>query len=390
MDLTITDDMAQRGAAARHFAKDHLNAGLAERDRRGTLEAAEWRSLWSAAADHGLLRLGLDTAHGGDGTDLMTATHVLHEVGHWCRDTGVLLALNATLWTVLRPLVEFGTEAQQARYLPRLLAGDWIGADAVTELASGSDAMALQTEAVRDGDSYVLNGQKAFIGMAPCCDLALVFARTNPAAGAWGVSAFLVETSLPGVTRGPEIEKLGLRTIPTGFLGFADVRLPDSARLGPEGAGASIFARSSEWERQMVLCAHVGAMKRQLEACVAFSQQRSVFGQPIARHQSVSNRLADMRVRYETCHLMQRRAAWQMQTGTGDAAAAAITKLHISEALLASSLDAVRTMGGQGFLWEAEAARDLRDAVGGVLYGGTSDIQRNIIAQFLPGWAAKS
>ena len=131
----------------------------------------------------------------------------------------------------------------------------------------------------------------------------------------------------------------------------------------------------------MIFASHVGAMKRQLSDCIAYANERVVFGEPIARHQSVANRLVDMRLRYQTSLLMQKRAAWQMQTGSGTAAEAALTKLHISEAILASSLDAVRTMGGAGCLWDADAARDLRDAVGGVIYGGTSDIQRNIVAQ---------
>lgn len=381
MDFTVTDEMRAAGEAARDWGAS-LDTDLDARDRRGSYDDAEWRRRWRALADHGLLRIGLPSDLGGDGTSIMNAAHVLHEFGLGCRDNGLLLALNAQLWTVIRPIAEFGDEAQKAAFLPRILSGEWIGADAVTELASGSDAMALATSATRDGDGYRLNGRKAFIGMAPACDAALVFARTNPDAGVWGVSAFLVDTSSPGVTRGPEVEKAGLRTIPTGFLSFEDLRVPETARLGPEGAGSSIFARSSEWERQMIFASHVGAMKRQLADCIAYANERSVFGTPIARNQSVSNRLVDMRTRYETSLLMQRRAAWQMQTATGTAADASLTKLHISEAILASSLDAVRTMGGAGCLWDADAARDLRDAVGGVIYGGTSDIQRNIVAQY--------
>ncbi|MBF9030981.1 acyl-CoA dehydrogenase [Rhodobacterales bacterium HKCCE3408] len=381
MDFTLTDSMIAAGKSARDFAEARLNRDLDARDRRGTYDAGEWRSRWTDLADQGLLRLGLAEDLGGDGQDLMTAAHVLHEIGVACRDNGLLLALNAQIWTIIRPIAEFGSDAQKYRYLPRILSGEWIGADAVTELASGSDAMALRTSAVRDGSDYVIDGEKAFIGMAPACDFALVFARTNPDAGSWGVSAFLMDMSEPGVRRGAEIDKSGLRTIPTGFLSFDGVRLPESARLGPEGAGSSIFARSSEWERQMIFASNVGAMKRQLSDCIAYANERSVFGRPIAQNQSVANRLADMRLRYETSLLMQRRAAWQMQTGTGTGAEAALTKLHISEAILASSLDAVRTMGGAGCLWDADAARDLRDAVGGVIYGGTSDIQRNIIAQ---------
>ncbi len=379
--FALTDEQRHLGEAARAFAEAELNADLVERDRRGTHVPAEWRRLWKACADHGLLGLAIPKADGGAGHDIVTTVHVLHEVGHGCRDNGLTLALNAQVWTVLMPILEFGTAAQKARYLAPVMAGDWIGADAVTEPSSGSDAMAMETRAERDGDHYVLNGRKALIGMAPDCDFALVFAKTAPDAGAWGVSAFLVDAGTPGFQRGPEVEKTGLRTIPTGFLGFADCRVPASARLGREGAGSAIFARSAEWERQLIFASHVGRMRRQLDDCIAFARERRAFGKPIDQHQSVANRLADMRVRHEAARQMLMRAAWQMQGGTSDTLQAAVTKLFISEAFLASSTDAVRIMGGQGCLFEADVARDQRDALAGVIYGGTSDIQRHIIAQ---------
>jgi alkylation response protein AidB-like acyl-CoA dehydrogenase len=382
MDFCISDAQNRLAAEAQAFGETVLNQNLEARDARGSYDDAEWRAIWKDCADFGLFGLTVPRDMGGAGHDVVTAAAIMHGLGYGCRDNGLMLAINAQLWTVVMPILEFGTPEQKARYLGPILRGDWIGADAVTEAASGSDAMTVATVALKGDGGYVLNGEKTLVGQAPGCDFAIVFAATDPTAGPWGVSAFLVDASVPGFQPGPEVQKSGLRTIATGALRFSDCTVPEWARLGPEGAGSAIFARSGEWERQMIFCGQVGRMKRQLDDCIAFARSRKASGKPIEQNQSVANRLADMRLRYETAWLMQMRAAWQMDAGASDAMQAAITKLHISEAFLASSLDAVRTFGGQGFMFDTDMARDLRDAMGGVIYGGTSDIQRNIIAQY--------
>lgn len=382
MDFRLSDAQVDLAAGARKFAEAALNRDLERRDARGSYDDAEWRSIWKDCAEFGLLGLCVPREFGGSGHDAVTAAAILHAVGYGCRDNGLTLAINAELWTIIMPILEFGTPEQKARYIGPLIRGDWIGADAVTEQKSGSNAMSPATTAVKEGRGYILNGEKSLIGQAPGCDFALVFAATDPGAGSWGVSAFLVDAMADGFHRGPEVQKSGLRTIATGSLRFSDCFVPEAARLGPEGAGSAIFGRSSEWERQMIFCSHVGRMGRQLDDCVDFARTRTVFGKPIEENQSVAERLATMRLRYETAWLMQMRAAWQMDSGESDPMRAALTKLHISEAFLASSLDAVRTLGGQGFGFDADVARDLRDATGGVIYGGTSDIQRSIIAQY--------
>ena len=176
---------------------------------------------------------------------------------------------------------------------------------------------------------------------------------------------------------------MGTRTLPIGDLVFEDCFVPESSLLGRKGAGSAIFNRSLEWERRFVYSSHVGAMRRQLDQSVSFAKERDVFGGAIEGYQSVSNRLADMKTRYETSRLLLRKAAWEADQGIKDAGFAAMTKLHISEAYLASSMDAVRTFGGKGYMQSEGVERALRDAVGGVIYGGTSDIQRQIIAKHL-------
>jgi alkylation response protein AidB-like acyl-CoA dehydrogenase len=162
-----------------------------------------------------------------------------------------------------------------------------------------------------------------------------------------------------------------------------DCYIPEQNRLGPEGAGASIFNSSMEWERSCILASHVGAMQRQLETCIKYARERRQFGQPIGNFQSVSNRIADMQVRLETARLILSKVAWLKKTGKPAVMEAAIAKLYLSEAFVASSMDAVRIHGGYGYTTEFEIERDLRDAVGGTLYSGTSDIQRMIIARWL-------
>jgi alkylation response protein AidB-like acyl-CoA dehydrogenase len=253
----------------------------------------------------------------------------------------------------------------------------------MTEPDSGSDAYALRTRAERTGDGYVLNGSKTFVTSAPMADVAVIFATIDPSLGMWGITAFLVERGTPGLRIGRAIDKMGLRTSPMGEIFLEDCRVPAEARLGPEGAGARIFNSSMEWERSAILASHVGAMERQLEECLQYARERRQFGQPIGKFQSVANRIAEMKVRLETARLLLYKVAWLKQAGKPAVMEAAMAKLYLSECFVESSLDAVRIHGGYGYTTELEVERDLRDSIGGTLYSGTSDIQRNVIARLL-------
>ena len=380
VDFSVPANAETLGREAREFAARHLNDDLVRRDRAGGVEALDWRPGWAKAAEFGLLGLTVPEAWGGAGHDVATAVHILQEVGYGCADGGLLLGMGAQIWPFQMPLLEFASDELKDRYLPGLVRGQIIAAHAVTELASGSDAMALATTAKAVDGGFVLNGEKAYIGMAPECDLAMVFATHDQKLGAWGVSAFLVEAKSKGFHRGAPEQKMGTRTMPMGSLRFEDCFVPESAIVGRKGAGAAIFNRSLEWERRFILSGAVGAMRRQLESCAEYATSRQVFGGPIAGHQSVGNRLADMRMRYETARLMLQKAAWDADRGMRDPAAAALVKLHISEAYLASGIDAMRNFGGRGYLEETGIERPVRDALGAVTYGGTSDILRQIIA----------
>jgi alkylation response protein AidB-like acyl-CoA dehydrogenase len=220
-----------------------------------------------------------------------------------------------------------------------------------------------------------------FVTNAPVADLSLVFATIDPAKGFGGVTAFLVETGTPGFSVSRDLEKMGLRTSPMGELILQDCFLPDESRLGAEGAGSRIFSDSMEWERSCILGSHIGAMERQLEQCIRYARERRQFGQPIGKFQSVANRIADMKVRLETARLILYKVAWLKMIGKSAVTEAAMAKLYISESFVQSSMDAIRTLGGYGYMTEFEVERDLRDAIGGTLYSGTSDIQRMIISR---------
>lgn len=380
MDFGWSDEQLARRARAREFAERELSdASLAQREHDGIFD----RDLWKRCAGFGILGLSVPAEFGGEEIDLPTAMLIMEGLGEGCADNGLPFALNAQLWTVQHPLVRFGSDEQKQRYLPGLCDGTFIGAHALTEPDSGSDAFSMSMRADRRGDDYVLDGTKCLVSLAPVADVILLFARTDVARGKWGISAFIVETSTPGIHVAESEGKMGLRTVPMGRLRFDGCVVPESARLGPEGAGVSIATHSLEIERCCILASQLGAMERQLQRAVAYARSRQQFGQPIGKFQSVSNRVADMKLRIETARLLLYKVAWLVERGKPAMMEAALLKLYLSEAFVDSGMDAIRIHGGLGYLSETGVERDLRDAIGGVLYAGTSDIQRNIVAQLL-------
>jgi alkylation response protein AidB-like acyl-CoA dehydrogenase len=200
----------------------------------------------------------------------------------------------------------------------------------------------------------------------------------------WGVTAFLVERSTPGVIISKPIAKMGLKTSPMGEIAFDDCEIPQENRLGKEGQGATVFNHSMGWERACILASDVGAMQRQLEACIDYAKTRRQFGKPIGDFQLVAARIADMKLRHETSRLLLYRAASALAAGAKDAAMlGAMAKIYISEAAVRSGLDAIQVHGGYGYMAEFGVERGLRDAIGGQLYSGTSEIQRMLVARYL-------
>jgi alkylation response protein AidB-like acyl-CoA dehydrogenase len=361
------------------FARRELNDDPLERDK----EARFSRRAWEKCASFGLLGLPVPRQFGGAGADALTIVLALEALGYGCCDNGLIFSINAQLWACATPIARFGSEGQQRRYLPRLADGSMIAAHGMSEPSSGSDAFSLATTAQRTGDEYVLNGSKTFVTNAPESDLFVVFATTDRERPFGGICAFLLERETPGLALGRPLSKMGLRTSPMSELFLTDCRASRDRVLGKPESGMAIFNHAMRWERSCILASTVGTMRRQLERCIAYARERKQFGRSIGSFQAVAHRIVDMRLRLETSRLLAYQVAWLLDRGEGVSLESALTKLHLSESFLSSSLDAVQIHGGYGYMTEYELERDVRDAVGGRLYSGTSEMQRNVVAALM-------
>jgi alkylation response protein AidB-like acyl-CoA dehydrogenase len=380
MDFALSEEQKILRDNIVRFAREVLNAGVAERDREQTFS----RELWRKCGELGIQGLPVPEQYGGSGCDPLTCAIGLEALGYGCKDGGLVFSLCAHLLSCVVPLWLHGNEDQKRRYLPGLCNGTLVGVHAMTEPGSGSDAFALRTRAEPDGSGFRINGTKTFISNGPIADVVIVFAMTDPGKGYHGgVTAFIVERSAQGFAAGPKFEKMGLRTSPIGELVFTDLYVPAEAVVSGVGAGSSVFTSAMDWERICLFASHVGAMERLLETSIAYARTRSQFGQLIGKFQAISHRIADMKVHLEAARLLTYRAAWRLEHARNASLDAAMAKLFVSESLLQAALGTVQIHGGYGFMVEYEVERALRDAVGSTLYSGTSEMQRNIIARWL-------
>jgi alkylation response protein AidB-like acyl-CoA dehydrogenase len=376
--LDWTDEQQRFRQAVVEFAQGELAKQLARAGDGGFPRAA-----WRRCADFGLQGLPVPADYGGIGADASTIALALEALGYGCADNGFIFALNAQLWACETPLVSFGSERQKRRYLPGLCDGSIIAGHAMTEPDSGSDAFGLRTTAAERGGRYVLNGTKTFVTNAPDADLFIVFATTDRALRFAGVCSFLVERDTPGVTVGQPLKKMGLKSAPMAELFLEDCEVDAGQLLGGPGAGMAVFNASMQWERGCILAGSVGTMQRQLERCIAYARERRQFDQPIGGFQAVAHRIVDMKVRLETARLLLYRFAALTDRGEATPLDSALTKLYLSESFLESSLDGLQVHGGYGYMSEYDFEQEVRDAVGGRIYSGTSEIQRNLIARQL-------
>lgn len=381
MDFSWTDEQIKLKQSITDFAVKALNISPIQNDYSLKFP----KKLWEMCADFGVLSLSVPSQYGkySKDVDILSAILAMEGLGYGCKDNGLPFALNAQMWTVQLPIAHFGSDIQKNKILPKLTSGEWIACHALSEPNAGSDVFSMQTTATKVDGGYILNGKKHLITLGPVCNIALVFAVTNAKLGKWGLSVFLVETGTKGFTASSNKSKMGLRTVPIGDLTFDNCFVKEENRLGAEGAGWSITNHSLELDRCSVHASQIGAMQRQLEASIAYVKKRKQFGKSVGQFQSVSNRIADMKLRLETSRLLLYKVAWLKSQGKTAMLESAMLKLQISESFVASSLDTIRNHGGHGYLTENEVERDLRDAIGGVIYAGTSDIQRNIISKTL-------
>jgi alkylation response protein AidB-like acyl-CoA dehydrogenase len=380
VDFGWTDEQWRLGQAVAEFARKELNNDLVARDRAARFP----HKAWLRCAEFGVQGLPIPEALGGQGADLVTTVLLLESLGYGCRDNGLLFAINAHLWSCAVPIWKFGDDRQRRRYLPPLCNGSMIGLQAVTEAGSGSDAFAVSTRAVPDGDHYVLNGSKIFITNAPVADVLIVLATVGSNENnAADLCAFIVERETPGLAVSQPFDTLGLRTSSLGELTFTDCRVPASGLLGGLGAGMTVFNTTIDWERSFILATALGTMRRQVEESIEHASGHSRFGQPIGKNQSVANRIVDMRVRLDAARLLMYQLAWLKEQGRHTTLESAVVKLFLSEAFIESSVAAFETFGAQAYMAGTPQERDLRDSLASRIYSGTSDVQRIIVGRLI-------
>lgn len=374
-----TDEQRALRAAAVELGaavgKDHL-----DRDPGGDFS----RDGWALVRESGLLGLPFPTEHGGLGADLVTTMHVLEGLGESCRDGGFPFSVTTHMVSTGVPLVRFGSAELKARYLPGVCSGSAIGAHAISEPDAGSDMMAMRTTAERGADGgYVLTGSKSFVSNGPVADTFVVYARTGTPGAADAITAFLVERDSPGLHVGEPISKMGLRTSPLSGLFLDGVRVPADRVVGKPGAGFLVLDHVMKWEILLSFVVNLGEMEHRLRECVRHARSREQFGRPIGSFQAVATKLVDMRVGVETSRKWLYDTARKLMARKTVTTDIAITKLVVSEANLASSLAAVQLFGGYGYMTEYGLEKDVRNAVAGTIYSGTTEIQRQRIAAMM-------
>ncbi|WP_042409408.1 acyl-CoA dehydrogenase family protein [Streptacidiphilus carbonis] len=385
MNLELNEEQAAVRELAAGFVNREIVPHAAAWDRAEQVDRGIVKKLGAL----GFLGLTIPEEYGGSGGDYLSYVLVTEELGRG--DSSVRGLMSVSLGLVTKSINAYGSEEQKRRWLPRLCAGEALGCFALTEPGTGSDAGNLSTRAVRDGESgdWVLNGAKMFITNGTWAEVALVFARTggdDPAqAGHRGVSAFLVPTDTPGLTRTTIHGKLGLRGQPTAELAFEDVRVPHSAMLGEEGKGFAVAMAALAKGRMSVAAGCVGLIQASLDAAVAYATQREQFGKPIAAHQLVQEMLADIKVELDAARLLTWRVADLIERGLPFRAEGSVAKLYASEAAVKAANTALQVYGGYGFVDEYPVGKFVRDARVMTLYEGTSQIQKLLIGRELTG-----
>ena len=376
MDLFLNEQQVAFRESIIKFAKKELNDNLIENDEKAIFS----RENWKKCVGMGLLSLLVPEKYGGQGADLLTSVLSMEALSYACRDSGLVHAI-ATQICCMVQMTLFASDFLKQAYLPELARGEKIAAQAITEPEAGSDVLSMQTKAHKTDDGYILNGTKMFISNGPLADVIIVFAVTNPKRKQFGgISCFIVDNGIKGFSRGTPLNKMGLRTLQNGELIFEDCSIPSDKLLGREGQGMFIFNEQIEWERALLSAAHIGTMERVLELCINHVKTRSQFGQPIGKFQSITNKIADMKVNIELGKLILYKAAWLKDQNKRVVLETSIGKLFISESLKNACLEAIQIHGGYGYMREFEIERELRDSVASTIYSGTSELQRNIIS----------
>src|SRR5271170_826508 len=374
MDLELNE--AQRGArdTARRFAREKLASVGVEIDRTHQFPAEAIAELGRL----GMLGVFIPEEYGGAGLDNVSYALVIEELSVECASTGVIVSAHSSLGSW--PILGTGTESQRQRYLPKMASGEWLGCFALTEPQAGSDAAGQKTRAVRDGDSYVINGTKNFITNGPQAGIAIVFAMTDAEKGNHGISAFIVETSSPGFAVTRIEDKMGINGSHSAQLAFSDLRVPRENLLTNEGEGFKVAMKTLDGGRIGIAAQAIGIARASLEASLKYAQQRQAFGRPIASNQAIQWKLADMAVEIDAARLLALQAATLKDEGKPCTKQSAMAKLFAAETAMKAATEAIQVHGGYGYTKEFKVERYFRDAKITEIYEGTSEIQRLIIS----------
>jgi butyryl-CoA dehydrogenase len=378
VDFSLTEDQELLRDEVRRFAEERIRPGVAERDREHLFPL----DIFKEMGEMGLLGMLVPEEYGGAGMDTLSYLLALEEISR--ADPAVAVTMSVTNSVCCWPIVRFGSEALKRKVLPSLATGETLGGFGLTEPGAGSDAGSLRTTARRDGDSWVLNGEKAWITNAGFAGWYVVVARTDPQAGKRGLSAFVVPGDAPGFSVGPPEEKLGLKSSRTAQIFFADCRVPAENLLGSEGQGLKIALATLDHSRLGIAAQSVGIHQRALELAVAYARDRVQFGVPIARHQAIQLKIAQIATDLAASRaLMWYGAAMEHSSQAGRFSAQA--KVFASEAANRACQESLQIHGGNGFHEDYEIARLYRDVRVTTIYEGTSEMQRMVIARSLLG-----
>jgi len=374
LNLELSEEQKLLQQTVREFAASEVKPLARELDETGHFP----RETFKKAAELGLTGVAIPEAEGGAGFDHISYAIVVEEISRACASTGVILSVQNSLYC--DPIHRFGTAEQKKKFLEPYARGEKIGCYALTEPSAGSNAAALQTKAIRKGDSYVINGTKAWITNGGAADAAVVYVNTDPAKGEKGITAIVVEKGTPGFSVGKEEKKLGIHATACTELAFADCVVPASNRIGNEGEGYKVALSTLDGGRIGIAAQACGIAQGAFDAALEYSKQRMAFGQPISQFQAIQFMLADMITEIDAARLLVRRAAWKQDSGARFSMDAAMAKLFASEMSTRVTHKAIQIHGGYGYSSEYPVERNYRDARITEIYEGTSEIQRMVIA----------
>ena len=377
MNLELTEEQHMLQKSVREFAESEVWPRAKENDEKGHFP----HELFRKAAELGLTGVAFPEAEGGAGFDHVAYSIVIEEISRCCASTGVILSVQNSLFC--DPIHRYGTEEQKKKFLLPFTRGEKIGCYALTEPQAGSNAAALQTKALKKGDSYVINGTKAWITNGGVADAAIVYVNTDPAKGEKGITALVVEKGTPGFRVGKEEKKLGISATACSELIFSECEVPTANRIGNEGEGYRVALSTLDGGRIGIAAQATGIAQGAFEAALKYAQERMAFGHPIAQFQAIQFMLADMATEIDAARLLVRKAAWKQDTGSRFSLEASTAKLFASEMATRVAHKAIQIHGGYGYSREYPVERAYRDARITEIYEGTSEIQRLVIAAWV-------